>query len=180
MRFKTDLHVFGKIQDKLRSSPLLKNFIMRKISSKELGIIRKIEYYSFVKELLGLGSESIEKAIRDNFFELAKKPISRMSFSQRDFIHTLMQSMTKHNLIKSEHLGKLIFSKETSRATKLFAIESLGDVKQRGSITEEIAIKILNDKSFDKKHHESLLRAISKKLVQIKRSNFSCRENPET
>ena len=151
-RFKSDIKTFSKIQDKLRESPLLKKFLMRKLASSELGIIRKIEYYSFVKDLLGMGSRSIENAIRSNFYKIASQPIkelTRETYAQFDFIRTLISALAKHNLIDATHLEKVIFSENTSPIVKAISIRSIGAVKDFNGNAERIINKILDDPRLD-------------------------------
>ena len=146
-RFRGEPGVYSKIQDKLRQSPLLKKFLMRKLASSELGIIRKVEYYSFVKDLLGLGNKNIEKLIRDNFFKLAARPITRGSWAQYDFIRTLTKSLAKHRLLLPEHIEKLIFSPEVSDKVKKVAINSLSLLKDPNRKIEGVINKILDSKT---------------------------------
>jgi len=116
-RFKREGNIEGlvKIQDKLKNSEILQSFLMRKLASKELGIIRKIDYYAFWRDMTGNIVESVEDNIKAAYVKMVLKPLGDNDYSQRDYIQTLTKSLTVHNILDEETLTKVVDSDKANK-----------------------------------------------------------------
>ena len=105
-----------KIQRRLDRSPELNHFLMRKLASKELGILRRIDYYAFWRDMTGKKNKNIEEVIRKAFLKFATSPTND-DYNRIDFIETLTQSMIKHGLIKPHEYKQFVELPEVNATT---------------------------------------------------------------
>ena len=126
-RLKKDgeFSLLTKIQSKLKNSPLIKKFLMRKLASETLGIIRKIDYYAFWRDMTGKPNEKIEALITNAFFKIFEKRIQHDDYDEIDFKETLIQSIIKHKILKPEKLKEMITSGRYDGPTTILLIGSL-------------------------------------------------------
>ncbi len=134
---KGDVESLVKIQDKLKKSELLNHFLMRKLTSKDLGVIRKIDYYVFWKKMTGKGSEEVEKRIRAIFMKMVMQPTKSGDYNHRDFKLTLFQTMVKNELMDADMLDHII-TNSTDSVTIEAALRAVDEVK---GINESKAIE---------------------------------------
>ena len=92
-RGQLDMH--NKILEKLKSSTEMIQFLTQKLQSPSLGILRKIDYFSFYEELYGK-SDRIRSALLDHSIKILKTNQSSTSYDVRDYKVTLLQSLSKH------------------------------------------------------------------------------------
>lgn len=142
-----------KIQDKLKASEVLKHFIMQKLANRELGIVRKIDYYSFFTEITGERNDKVEDLIRSAAMKIFVLPNPEQDFAFRDFKQTLAQSLMKNKLFDKKFLdtyireikdqGNLLLAIELTKESdlsskeKLIALKAVMDHPKFGSDTVE-------------------------------------------
>jgi hypothetical protein len=149
-----------KIQNKLQGNQLLQHFLMSKLSSKELGILRKIDYYAFWKNMTNSSNDQIEKVIEDVFVKMATTP-TKNDRNKMDYIATLFQSMKKHELITTNQLQKII---KESDDDKLMLVLCAGASVNSG-IAPKDTNKILTQIAMSKNANEDALISISDALA---------------
>ncbi len=92
------------LKKKLISSELFNHFLMRKLASKELGVLRKIDYYAFYRDMVGEKVEAIEAQLNDYLHKMSITPLKESDptqhYNQIDFLETLFNSMAKHGILK--------------------------------------------------------------------------------
>ncbi len=118
-----NIELYDNVKKELMQSPYFTNFMMEKLASKELGIVRKIEYYAFYKELVGEENKGIEKKINDSFISFMNKPINSgngVDYELRDAQMTLAQAMIKNKLATPESIAKVV--KNTKNDNVLLSI----------------------------------------------------------
>ncbi len=95
-----------KVRKKLRENVELNAFISKKLYTKNLGILRKIDYYSFLRDLK---LEPIP-AVEDKILEASQKifSIKADDYNGVDFQITLIQSLAKNKLLASKRGRDLI------------------------------------------------------------------------
>jgi len=101
----------GKLEDLievkklLRNSPELQKFLMEKLSSPSLGLVRKIDYYTFYKDMTGESVAAIEKLILEGAkkqLSLEAKPGTRHAYDLSNYQNTLLQSLVKNKFTNKE------------------------------------------------------------------------------
>jgi hypothetical protein len=121
-----NINALVKLQNRLKSSPLLNKILMRKLASKELGIIRKIDYYAFWSQMTGSSNQQIEKKIQDAFIKITLKEAK--SYDEQDFQKTLFTAMSKNGLLADgEALNKIINSQQSTDDTLQMALQAISD-----------------------------------------------------
>ena len=98
---------------------------MRKLASKELGVIRKIDYYTFWRDMTGKSNEKIESLIKGAFKQIFSKKITEDSFDEIDFKSTLLKSMISHKIMTPNDLEDLILSKGFDPYTQKILIKGM-------------------------------------------------------
>lgn len=95
-----------KVRKKLRENIELSAFISKKLYTKNLGILRKIDYYSFLRDLKLESTPAVEEKI----LEASKKifNIKADDFNGVDFQITLLQSLAKNKLLSSKQGRELM------------------------------------------------------------------------
>ena len=91
-----DLH--KKILEKLKTDSKMNQFLAQKLENPSLGILRKIDYFSFYEELYGQ-SDQIRSALLDQSIKILESTQSDDSYDVRDYKLTLMQSLEKHGYL---------------------------------------------------------------------------------
>ncbi len=105
-----DVESLTRIRTKLGDSQELNHFLMRKLSSNELGILRRIDYYMFWKSMTNKSNEGIEQKIQDVYVAMILKQTKEDDYAANDFKSTLTQSLTKHDLVTSKMLHQIVKS----------------------------------------------------------------------
>ena len=91
-----DLH--KKILEKLKTNSEMSQFLAQKLENPSLGILRKIDYFSFYEELYGQ-SDQIRSALLDQSIKIFESTQSDDSYDVRDYKLTLMNSLKKHGYL---------------------------------------------------------------------------------
>ena len=112
---KGNFAFLDKLQKKLSESIILKHFLMRKLSSKELGILRKIDYYAFYRDMTNQREKDIEDIILSASLKMLIQKVKEDDYGRRDFQQTLFDSLIKNDLVgdKGEFLNMLVNSTES-------------------------------------------------------------------
>ena len=99
------------------SSPLM-NLLHHKLKSPETGLLMKIEYYSFYKELTGQPLTAVESHLLDSvsYFLLAGD-LAGNEYDIRDFRESLLSSVADHQLAESAFYLNLIRSPQAQSDT---------------------------------------------------------------
>lgn len=186
-RLKSDgnINLLTPVQDKLKNSPVLNNFLMRKLAKAELGLLRKIDYYSFYRDMTGKKVESVEKAIENFYIASADqffKKTDKMSYDERDFFMTLRESINKNNLKTPVLNEKIELIYVAALKSKVQDISSLGAIYLNRERTKNpkihiILANLLNDKDeFVRERASDILYFLeptdSKVLETIKRNDL--------
>ena len=131
---------FAMIQ-RLKNSEEMNGFLSRKLKSRDLGILRKIDYYAFYEEIYGR-SERIREVILDKVETIFKKLPSR-TYDEVDYKRTLLESLSKHGYLKSEKGIKLLQQaiKDKSGAVRRYVVVAAGKIGEKGIPILKQAIK---------------------------------------
>ena len=137
---KTDDDI-GKILSKLKSSQVLKQFLSQKLTGKRLGILRKIDYFSFYEEVYGKNPK-IKAQLLDKATEAFER-IPSNSYDEVDYKITLLQSLSKHGYLDNKQGINLLTKAvaDHNEELKLTAIEVAGLVGEKALPILEIGIK---------------------------------------
>ncbi len=144
------------------------SFLNTKLTKPDLGILRKIEYYSFYRDITGTKVDKVEKLINEAFNKIIYTPNPEGDYNLRDFQITLFNSMDKHGLLSEDKYRELIKSNkvegyvlgEIARAT----IKSYNNIENIGSILSDI----VKSKKVDNYAVERVLSSISLSKDKIK------------
>ncbi len=91
------------LQDKLKSSQVFMHFIQRKLSSKQNSLIKKVEYFDFLKIVTGDKYENLEKTIKNKALEhLNIKARGSNDYDLFDYKLTLLEALAGHNLLTTD------------------------------------------------------------------------------
>ena len=136
---------FAMIQ-RLKNSEEMNGFLSRKLKSRDLGILRKIDYYAFYEEIYGR-NKRLRGVILDKVETIFKKLPSR-TYDEVDYKRTLLESLSKHGYLKSEKGIKLLQQaiKDKSGDVRSYAVEAAGKIGEKGLPIVQQAIK---DESWD-------------------------------
>jgi hypothetical protein len=143
-----------ELNKKLKESPVLQNFLMKKFASKELGVLRKIDYYAFWKDMTGQQVEGIEKQLNEYLFEIVTKENPNNDQNQIDFVNTVFQSLSKNNLLKSDALMGMVVSDKANAITFISVTNAIRDAKSPIDRGAEVLAKII---SLDKANADTLV-----------------------
>ena len=140
LRAENQAGTHDEILNKIKSSSLLSEFITKKLSSKELGSLRKIDYYAFYRDLMGVNSTEIEDKIKQAAQEILLLPPD--NYDLRDYQKTLWQSLAKHALIDKDFLLEIINDDKVTDDTLAdivwATVKSSGKMAHIGEVLEEI------------------------------------------
>ncbi len=98
------------IEERIRNSSKMNNFLMRKLASKEVGILRMIDYYVYYRDIVNRPMPAIENKIRNNYLVLVKSRLQNpegLSHDEVDFLNTNLQSILKQRMHTPEFQQKL-------------------------------------------------------------------------
>jgi len=113
LKEKGNINLLQKVEDRLRNSLELNNFLMRKLARPELGLLRKIDYYMFYQEVVGERNDEIEDLIRSKALKRLMIPLrSDRDYDRRDYQHTLIKSLIKNKLFTQKELLKQLVGGE--------------------------------------------------------------------
>lgn len=166
-----DFQLLMELKKTINTSANLQEFLMTKLASKTMGIIRKIDYYAFYKELTGNNVEAIENLI----LKTSKNIFSKQTedFNELDYQETLAKSLGKHGIINDSFMIELINEKKVSISLILSLFkESLGPERSQYSIVKEI---LKSDKSTEQSI-EVIAGSIASSTYPIKDSDLIFKE----
>lgn len=124
---------------------MLNHFLMKKLASSELGIIRKIDYYVFWKSMTNSSNKEVESKIKNDFLILTLTPIDENDFNRKDYALTFAASVSKHGLIDKELLDKIINSPQLSIFSMKLVTNSIADLDHYGvDIEEETLLNLMS------------------------------------
>jgi hypothetical protein len=154
------------IRKRMASSQTLKQFLMKKMSSPQLGILRKIDYYKFYTDVTGEENFSIEKQIKDRAFALLLQEYNGNPYSI-SFKETLTQSIAKNDFLNTEDIIYLN-SHKTREARKVVSkLLELNPSKIEGAA--DILLDIANNADSKEEYQtlKSVLEAINGKSADF-------------
>jgi hypothetical protein len=113
---------YAALRQQLVSSHSLMSLLNRKLKSPQTGLLMKIEYYSFYKELTGDSVREVEAIIREHvrYFLLAQD-LAGSSYDIRDFREALLLSLDRHQLAETSFYRQVIRAPEVQSPT-LYAL----------------------------------------------------------
>ncbi len=136
-----DVEALVKLRAKLTASQNLNQFLMRKLASQDLGILRRIDYYAFWKSMTNTPNSQIEKIIQNSYLKMMLTESKADDYAAIDFKFTLTKSLEKHKLLKRDVL-KVIANSPKSDATALESVArsavKLIDQQNNLKISEDI------------------------------------------
>jgi len=152
---RRDRKLLNKIQNKLRGSNNLREFLSRKLLSPQLGLVRKIDYYAFHRLMTGRTDERVEKLIREVAQKQLLIPSAGASYhDSQNYKETLLESLEKHKLLNTDLIRKLANSPESDALVLSYCLDyakydlplyrelALTVIKAPG-VTDKILSKIL-------------------------------------
>lgn len=145
-----DIEGLVLVRTKLQSSDVLNSFLMKKLTSKELGSLRRIDYYAFWKEMTGKTNESIENNIQNYFVKMMLTPTGENDYNARDFKVTLSKSMGNHGLLSEKDLKEIVNSEKTDGYTLGLVADEIRYYKKTISGASEILQSIVKSDKSDK------------------------------
>ena len=98
--------LYAQTISKLRGSPVVKNFLSKKLDDKSLGLLRKIDYLAFYEEIYG-PTEKIIPAVLEKAHE-AFVTIPSHTIDELDYKNTLLNSLAKHGYLNNDQGLKLV------------------------------------------------------------------------
>lgn len=141
------------IEDRLRNSSKLKNFLMRKLASKELGILRMMDYYVYYRDIVNQPVPSIEARIRNNFLTLVKTRLQNpegLSHDEIDFFNTNLQAILKQHMHTPEfqkQLDNIYLSAVQSEVTGIITIPGFVSNSDNSEVREALIKASESEKS---------------------------------
>ena len=116
-----------KILEKLKTNSEMSQFLAQKLENPSLGILRKIDYFSFYEELYGQ-SDQIRSALLNQSIKILESTQSDDSYDVRDYKRTLMQSLEKHGYLTHPKGIKFLEQamEDSSKFVRMDAIEAAG------------------------------------------------------
>ena len=104
---KTDPLFYAQTVEYLKTHPVLFDFISKKLSDQNIGILRKIDYLAFYEQIYG-PSETVRSALLNRVQEhYINTPSS--TIDELDYKVTLIYSLTKHGYLR-DPIGWQLFS----------------------------------------------------------------------
>ena len=127
--------------ERLKNSEEMSGFLSGKLKSRDLGVLRKIDYYAFYEEIYGR-SEGIRDVILDKVETIFKKLPSR-TYDEVDYKRTLLESLSKHGYLKSKKGIKFLKQaiKDKSEYVRYYAVEAAGEIGEKALPILKQAIK---------------------------------------
>ncbi|HAR41431.1 MAG TPA: hypothetical protein DCS07_02170 [Bdellovibrionales bacterium] len=148
--------LLNDVQEKLRTSAHLQDYLNKKLLSQQLGLIRKIDYYAFYRIMVGHTEQKVETLIRSIAQEQLLNQSSGASYHDiRSYKETLFESLDKHRLINNEMTRALAESPKSDdlvldhalsyaqRDEELYK-ELVTTIAKAPAVTDEILAKILS------------------------------------
>ena len=106
--------LLDRLQKKLLASTTLNHFLMRKLTSPELGSLRKIEYYAFYRDVTGESIEAVEEQIKSSAYRALVAPVEWDDYERRNYNGFLYNSLVNNQLLTTEDYLELIENTENS------------------------------------------------------------------
>ena len=157
LRYKNP-EAYEKLKKVLASSKYVRGYLIRKLTSNRVGLVRKITYYSFLKEVIGEKNPEIEDKIIGASTKIFSKPFTTGDYDERDFRQSLFGSLSQHGYLDQRFL-KSILEKIDSPET-LFAFMSTVQ-NASGSLSKEEK-RLLIDQVFVSPHFgEKIARSLN-------------------
>ena len=143
-----DRATYLALKERLATSAALMELLHRKLESPQTGLLMKIEYYSFYRELTGKSVEAVEALILQhvNHFMLAQD-LAGSPYDIRDFRESLLISVERHQLANASFYHQLIHSPQT-RGDTLYAL-AWSFVKQPPPQAETLILEIIDHPAAD-------------------------------
>lgn len=140
----TDPQLQLDIQNHLKNKPEILQFIENKLQSKQLGLLRKIDYYAFYRDLTGNRSAKVE----ENIFQLGLTqltlPIEQDNYAAIDYKSTLLQSLLKNSILNDDQIITILNSKNVDTKIINNFLSEFNDQKRYPKNSSLILSKVLD------------------------------------
>ena len=147
---ESDEKLFNNMVNKMKKSKKLKSFLFDKLQDKQLGIVRKIDYYAFYEKIYGKSNPlqgAILSTVTKGFTELPSSPTAMVNYK-----NTLLRSLGKHKYLNTKAGIKLLEiaiqdSEPNIQETAIYRLKELGkEVKKYPKETNRILNQGLTSK----------------------------------
>ena len=124
--------IYTSLIYKLRNSKELSYFFSKKIKDNRIGIINKIDYFSFYEEIYGQ-KENLKDILLDNVIGIFNK-IPSKSRDEIDYKLTILHTLSKHDYLNSDKGISLLFVliKDEDRQLRARAVREASKLEEKG------------------------------------------------
>jgi hypothetical protein len=143
--------LYDAVRDRMRASANLTHFLHSKFENKKVGVVRKIDFYSFYKDVYGGKLPELETSLRGIIVKMVTDGLGKGELSQdeQQFHRSLLDSLAKADLLTAADTQQLI-DHPKGRAYLLGGLGlSLSMVPsalpERGALFEKIVASPRND-----------------------------------
>ena len=124
-----DPNLYTQTINKLRSNVVIQDFLSKKLDDKNLGLLRKIDYFVFYEEIFGPTQKiipTILKKVSQAFYNISSETPDGL-----DYKRTLLASLAKHGCLNNDQglqLIQQVVEEDPRKEMKVFAIEVAGEL----------------------------------------------------
>lgn len=142
----------------LKNNPRISQFLTKKLESKQLGLLPKLEYFAFYKELYKKADSKLEQAFFDKAKGQLDLPQRFNDFDMEDYKLTILQALFKNGFMTPERAREVLKLK-TASATHISGIaKGIGEF-----FDQETALPVARfPKEFPREEAKKLLLEIAR------------------
>ncbi len=101
-----NIALYDKVKEKFKESPLLIRFVEKKLKDSKVGLLPKLDYYSFYRQFMDKDFSAIDDEIEKGVLKILLRPAT--NYDQRDFQKTLLASLVKNEFSRIGKMFKTI------------------------------------------------------------------------
>jgi hypothetical protein len=145
----TDQSKAAAVLSKLQQQPKIKELLQSKLNSSAVGVLRKVDYYEFYRQLNGTTLPDLEESIQKKAELELTKPLPGnpgdhyARWEQVDYRKTLLQSLLKNHIADDDFLANLV-EKNPDREVLQLVRQNINyaPADQRAELAEELDERI--------------------------------------
>jgi hypothetical protein len=156
------------VRERLLKNQNVIDFVQKKIESKQLGILRKIDYYGFYRDLVNKENKQVEAKLSKAVLKLLAESVDDENYAALDYRHTLIYSSIKSKIFNRQALNKMI-ELESIREAELTSIsEVLADLAAMGDSTygADQYIKLINSEKSNIEVSRNVARSLGSTMEE--------------